>query len=114
MTTKRSIRTIALAVVSFTAATAATLSLPLYSPSFAAIAKTKMVAFNVKDDTPYAIQLRCNSRAEDATVEPGKTISLRLALGDALVTANSTPNYPAGTKLVLVSSDLENSTVIIH
>ncbi len=114
MTTKRSIRTVALAAVSLTAAAVATLTLPLYSPSFAAVAKTKMVAFSVRDDTAYAVQLHCNSRAEDATVEPGKTISLKLAIGDALVTANSTPNYPAGTKLLVVASNLEDATIVIH
>ena len=114
MTIKRSIRTIALAAVSLTAATAATLSLPLYSPSFAAEAKTKMVTFRVRDDTAYAVQLHCNSRAEDATVNPGKTISLSLAPGDALITANSTPNYPAGTKILVVATNLEGATIVIH
>jgi hypothetical protein len=114
MTIKRSIRTALFAAAAFTSTTAVTLSLPFYSTSFAAQAKTKMVAFRVRDDTTFPVQLHCNSQKEDVTVQPGKTISLKVAVGDALVTANSTPNYPAGTRLILVSGNLEDSTIIIH
>ena len=73
-----------------------------------------MVALKVRDDTAFPIQFHCHSREQDVTIQPGKTIDLKVAVGDTLVAASSTPHYPTGTVIAQVSSDMADATISIH
>jgi hypothetical protein len=51
--------------------------------------------------------------ARELTVQPGKTMSVKLPIGTDLVAAAATPNRAAGTVLVQVANSLGDSTVVL-
>jgi len=101
-----------IATATLTLAAAVTLPLALASPAFASDAKRKTITVRLRDDGPYSIQFHCSAR--EYTIKPGETISLKLPVGDALTTTNSTPKYPSGTKIVSAYPYLNDATIILH
>src|SRR5215831_6677509 len=103
MTIRTSYPTFSIATAALTLGTAATLSLALASPTFADT-KKKTITVDLRDDSAYLIEL--HSGELDYSLAPGRTLTLKLHIGDEVTTRNSTPNYPAGTRVLLATSYL--------
>jgi hypothetical protein len=84
----------------------------VHSPVHAAFSHSKMVSFSVRNDTKAPFKVKAG--ANDMTVEPGKTVAVKLAVGDKIVATETTPNYPAGTVIVVTSRDLSDTTVAVN
>ena len=51
---------------------------------------------------------------QDMTLQPGKTVSVKLAEGTQIVATNTTPNYAAGSVISVVSSQLSDNTLVLR
>jgi hypothetical protein len=109
MTTRTNFSAFSIATAALTLAATVPLSLALASPAFA---KPKTITVDLRDDSAYLIEL--HSGELDYSLTPGHTLSLKLHLGDQVTTRNSTPNYPAGTRVLLATSYLDGKTVALR
>jgi hypothetical protein len=112
MSTRTNYTAFSIATAALTLATAVTLPLALASQAFASDARKKTITVNLRDDSAYLIEL--HSGELDYALSPGHTLSLKLHLGDEVTTRNSTPNYPAGTRVLLATPYLNGTTVALH
>jgi cell shape-determining protein MreC len=73
---------------------------------------SKSVSFTMRNDSKEPIQVKVGEK--EMTLAPGKPQDVKLEVGDKVVAVNSTANYPAGTVLAVVSSQLSDSTVVLR
>ncbi len=73
--------------------------------------KAKKVSFQIRNscDTPLMI----SSGDQQYTIQPGRSILLKLDEGTKVTAVNSTAHLAAGTVLTTVSSDLQNTVLAI-
>jgi hypothetical protein len=83
-----------------------------HSPVHAMFSHSKMVSFSVRNDTKAPFKVKAG--ASDMTLEPGKTVAVKLAVGDKVVATETTANYTAGTVIVTASSDLSDTTIAVN
>jgi hypothetical protein len=75
----------------------------------AMFAKSKIVKFNVRNDTGAALELKVGDNV--MTIEAGKTVALKLAIGTRILTNVATPTHEAGSLLAEVSPQLDDATI---
>ena len=73
--------------------------------------KTKLVAFNLRNDTAAPLKLKAGD--SELTIEAGKTMPLKLPAGTSVTTQETTDSHPAGTVIAQVSSELNGVTISI-
>ena len=88
---------------------AAPVALPL--PLHAMFGKTKMVSFNLRNDSATPLKLKAGDNV--MTIEAGKTLNLKLPAGTSVTAEETTANYPAGTVIAQVSGDLSGVTIAV-
>ena len=94
-------------------ASEAAVALPL-APSLSVNAffgKTKLVNFNLRNDSAVPLKLRCGESV--MTVEAGKTMDLHLPVGARVVTEEASASHPSGTIIAEVSSQLSGVTISV-
>ena len=89
-------------------------SQPVSNPTLMNVAysKSKMVSFSLRNDSKDSINVKAGDK--DMTLEPGKTVSVKLAEGTQIVATNTTPNYAAGSVISVVSSQLSDNTLVLR
>jgi hypothetical protein len=89
-------------------------SKPASTPTLTKVAysKSKMVSFSLRNDSKASISVRAGE--QEMTLQPGKTVSVKLAEGTQIVATNSTANYAAGAVIQVVSSGLSDSTLVLN
>ena len=89
------------------AAPAAAVSMPVH----ALFGKTKLVNFNVRNDSATPLKLRCGDTL--LTVEAGKTMDLHLPVGARVIAEEATNTHPAGSVITEVSSQISGATIAV-
>jgi hypothetical protein len=74
--------------------------------------KTKMVSFSLRNDSGASISVKAGDK--DMTLQPGTTVSVKLAEGTQIVATNATSNYAAGSVISVVSSQLADNTLVLR
>ena len=74
--------------------------------------KSKTVSFSLRNDGKDSISVKAGE--QDLTLQPGKTVSVKLAEGTQIVATNTTPNYATGAVISVVSSQLTDSTLVLR
>ena len=90
-----------------TAAYAAPTSITV--PVHAMFAKEKMIKLSVRNDTGAALELKVGDNV--MTIDAGKTVALKLAVGTRILANGPTPTHEAGSLLTEVSSQLNDATL---
>ena len=108
-------RTLSIAVLAVSSlfASEAVFAAPVAIPSsvHAMFGKTKMVNFNLRNDT--AVPLKLKAGDSELTIEAGKTMPIKLPAGSSITTQEATTSNPAGTVIAQVSSELNGVTISI-
>ena len=85
---------------------------PAFSPAAErATLKNKMVSFSLRNDSKDSINVKAGDK--DMTLEPGKTVSVKLAEGTQIVATNTTPHYASGAVILVVSTELSDNTLAL-
>jgi hypothetical protein len=72
----------------------------------------KTVSFSVRNDTKAPIKLMAG--ATEMTLAPGKTVAVKLTVGEKIVSQEATVNYPAGSVVITASPELSDTTVALN
>lgn len=75
-------------------------------------AKVKMVAFTVRNDSQETFTISAGE--QQFTVEPGKSLPLKLQEGLALKAVSGTSHIAAGSQLATVIRDLQGNTLVLN
>ena len=88
-------------------------SQPVSNPTLMNVAysKSKMVSFSLRNDSKGSISVKAGEK--ELTIEPGKTVSVKLAEGTQLVAINATSNFAAGSVISVVSNTLSDNTLVL-
>jgi len=78
-------------------------------PVHAMFAKSKLVKFSVRNDTNAALELKVGE--DIMTIDAGKTVALKLAVGTRILSNATTPTHEAGSLLTEVSPQLDDATI---
>ncbi len=107
---RRSMFAITLAVAS-ALASEATYAAPasLHVPVHAMFGKTKLVKFNLRNDSQSPMKLKAGESA--MTIEAGKSVSVQLPVGTRVTADEDTTTHKAGDLLAQVSTDLNGATI---
>ncbi len=110
------IRTVVVAlslVAAGLSASTAVYAAPMHSamPVHAMFGKTKTVKLNVRNDSSAAMELKVGDSV--MTVEKGKTIELKLAVGTRILANTATSTHQVGELLAEVSPELNEATIAI-
>ena len=109
---RRVLSTVVLVASSFFAAEAlyaAPVAVPI--SVHAMFGKTKMVSFNLRNDTATPLKLKAGDNP--MTIDAGKTMNVKLPAGTSITTEEATANHPAGTVITQVSGDLSGVTISV-
>ena len=74
-------------------------------------AKVKTVSFNLRNDSAASVTIQAGD--QQFTVEPGKTASMKLAVGVQVIAVNGTNHIAAGSVVTQVNSTLQGNTLAI-
>jgi len=88
---------------------AATSNVP--SPGHAMFAKSKIVKVALRNDSGSALQLKVGD--EIVSLDAGKSVSLKLAVGTRIMVNAATDKHQAGELLAEASTALDNTTLTI-
>lgn len=94
-------------VVTGSAAFASPLTLRV--PVNAIFGKPHTVNFKLRNDGAQPMKLKAG--AQELTLEPGKTMPVKLSVGDQIVVAENTGARVAGTVLATVSNNMSDTTL---
>jgi hypothetical protein len=91
-------------------------SAPVYAtgvpvPVRAFAAKTKVVKFNVRNDTSTLVELKVGDQV--MSLDPGKTLALKLPVGTKVLMNNATPKHQAGELIAEASPTAADLTFAI-
>jgi len=104
--------TIAVAIVGLGAAPAVcAVSSNVPSPGHAMFAKSKTVKVALRNDSGSPLQLKVGD--EIVSLDTGKSVSLKLAVGTRIVVNAATGKHAAGELLAEASTALDNTTLAI-
>ncbi len=81
-------------------------------PVHAMFNNQQMVKMNLRNNTKQLIKVKAGEK--EMALEPGATISVKLAAGDKIVAEEGSALTPAGTVLAVVSKDLSDATLVIN
>ena len=88
---------------------AAPVALPL--SIHAMFGKTKMVNFNLRNDTAMPLKLKAGDSS--LSIDAGKTLNVKLPAGTSVTTEEATATKPAGTVITEVTGDLSGVTISV-
>ena len=71
----------------------------------------KLISFKVRNDSKTTLLLKAGEH--EVSVEPGKTVALKLQEGSEVVAVESTPTHPAGSVLAKVGQELQGNTLAV-
>ena len=74
-------------------------------------AQSTPVSFHMRNDSAASLTIQAGD--QQFTIEPGKTITLKLNEGVQVSAVNGTPNRAPGTVLTMVSRSLQGNTLAI-
>ena len=77
-----------------------------------AYTKAKLVSFSLRNDSKDPISVKAGDK--DLTLEPGKTVAVKLPEGTEIVAMNSTANHAAGSVIAVVSPTLSDNTLALR
>ncbi len=109
----RRILSVAVLVVSSLCTSQAMFAAPAALPVsvHAMFGKTKMVAFNLRNDTAAPLKLKTGENV--VTIGAGKTMNLKLPSGTSVTTEEATATLAAGTVIAQVTSELSGVTISV-
>ena len=110
----RRIVSIAILVTSSLFASEALYAAPVALPHsvHAMFGKTKMVNFNLRNDTTTPLKLKAGDSS--LTIDAGKTLNVKLPAGTSVTTEEATATKPAGTVITEVTGDLSGVTISVR
>jgi hypothetical protein len=73
---------------------------------------TKMIKFSVRNDSTVTLKFKAGD--QEYTLEPGKTVALKLPEGVSVIEEDATPKYAAGAVLVVAQNNIKDATVVLH
>jgi hypothetical protein len=77
----------------------------------AMFAKSKIVKLTLRNDSGSAMELKVGDKV--MTLDAGKTVALKLPLGTRIMANAATAKHQAGELLAEVSTNLDDTTVVI-
>ena len=109
----RRILATAVLVVSSLSASPAVFAAPVAMPLsiHAMFGKTKMVNFNLRNDTALPLKLKAGDSL--VTIDAGKTLNLKLPAGTNVTTEEATGTHAAGTVIAQVTNELAGVTIAV-
>jgi hypothetical protein len=84
----------------------------VHSPVHAMLSGQKLVKFNVHNATTAPIKVKAGDA--EMTLPPGKDVPLKLPVGSKVVVQEASTHYTQGNVLTVVSSDLNEATLILN
>jgi hypothetical protein len=97
-------------LLSAEAAYAAPTTLPL--SLHAMFGKTRMVAFTLRNDSSAPLKVKAGDSV--MTIDPGKTLNVKLPAGTSVTAEDATTSHAAGSLIAQVTSDLAGATIAIR
>ncbi len=73
--------------------------------------KTKLVSFSLRNDTPTSLKLKAGDSV--MTIDPGKTLAVKLPAGTSVTAAEATPTLTVGAVVAQVTNDLSGATIAV-
>ena len=96
-------------LISSEAVYAAPAAIPV--PVHALFSKSKLVSFSVRNDSAAPLKLKAGESS--MTIEPGKTMPMKLAEGTRVTTEEASGSHEAGALIAQVSSQMSGVTLSI-
>jgi hypothetical protein len=84
----------------------------VHAPVYAMYGNVKTVKFTLHNNTNQVLKVKAGDT--DLTLEPGKTVALKLAIGQKVVAAEQTQSHQAGEVLVVASDSLSDATIHLN
>ncbi len=81
------------------------------APVQAKFGKSKLVSFTLRNDGTTTIQLKTNK--SEMSLEPGKTLSVELAVGDQIIAQTNSASFHKGDVVAVVDPVLNHATMIL-
>lgn len=101
-----------IALVASSQAVFAAPTLGVRVPVQASFGKPKMISFNVRNETSEPIKIKAGD--QKVTVDPGKTVPLKLVPGTSVVADEASAHYAAGAVITVAQQELNNSTLVMR
>jgi hypothetical protein len=111
---RRSLYIAALVATSFLSSQAihaAVIHVPTPTHAMYGSSNSKPVQFSLRNDCTSTVELKAGDQT--ITVEPGKTVKVKIPAGTKVITTSATGHSEAGSLVVEVSSSLSGATVAI-
>lgn len=80
-------------------------------PTPVAFTKSKTVKFSLRNDSDSAMELKVGDQV--MSIDPGKTVALKLDVGTRIVMNTATAKHPAGELIAQATTQLADSTIAI-
>ena len=84
----------------------------VHAPVNAIFAKVKFVKFTLRNDSAAPLKLKAGDT--EVTLQPGKTVDVKLTEGQQIVAVETSPNYAAGAVITTVSDQLNGTTLALR
>ncbi|AXC11601.1 hypothetical protein ACPOL_2277 [Acidisarcina polymorpha] len=85
---------------------------PSANATYEMVTKIKTVSFNLRNDSK--VEMKVKAGESEITLEPGKAVPVKLAIGEKVVMVEDSPGHPAGTVVVVSGWELNHSTVVFR
>ncbi len=73
----------------------------------------KLVSFQMRNDSANAFTIKAGEQPE-MTLQPGKSVALKVAEGVQVVAVNGTSNLAAGSVVTMVTKQLQGNTLAVR
>ena len=73
--------------------------------------KVKMVSFNIRNDSKQSLVIQAGG--QQITIEPGKSVVLKVGEGSDIVNVSGTEHAAAGSVVTKVTKDLQGNTLAV-
>jgi hypothetical protein len=84
----------------------------VHAPVYAMFGNVKTVKFSLHNNSKEVVKVKAGET--ELTLQPGKTVDVKLPVGTKIVAQEQTQNYHAGDVLAVASQDLSDSTVTLN
>ena len=83
-----------------------------FAPMNATSGKQKPVSLSLHNNTSQAIKVTAG--ATDVTIAPGKTVAVKLAVGEKVVAQTESPNYHVGDVLATAAPEFNDAVITLN
>jgi hypothetical protein len=83
-----------------------------FAPFNAPSGKEKPVSLNFHNNTTEPIKIKAG--ASEMTVDPGKTVAVKLAVGEKVISQTDSPNYHVGDVLATAAKEFDNAVITLN